>query len=213
MVHGGIRYLQHADLYHIRESSRERSALLRIAPHLVYPLPIVVPTYGRGLRSKQVLRAGMSLYDLLTLDRNWGIPDLEQRIPPTRALSRQECLEMFPSLERHDLSGGMLFYDGQMYSPPRLALSFLKSAVEVGAAAANYVEVTNFVRDRDRVVGVDAQGQHNGDRLRLRGKVVLNAAGPWAERLLQQDLSLGLHPQLTFSRDAALVVKRRLSKN
>jgi glycerol-3-phosphate dehydrogenase len=124
----------------------------------------------------------MGLYDLLTLDRSRRIPDREQRIPPTRPLSRQECLELFPSLRRDDLSGGMVFYDGQMYSPPRLALSFLRSAVEAGAVAANYVAATNLIRERDRVVGVEARDLRTGDRLRLRGKVTLNAAGPWAGR-------------------------------
>ena len=73
MVHGGIRYLQHGDFARVRESSRERSALLRIAPHLVKPLPIVIPTYGHGMKGKAFLGAGFLFYDLLTSDRNRGI--------------------------------------------------------------------------------------------------------------------------------------------
>ncbi|MEJ2618461.1 MAG: FAD-dependent oxidoreductase, partial [Ignavibacteriaceae bacterium] len=77
MVHGGIRYLQHGDIYRIRESSKERSALLRIAPHLVKPLPIVIPTYGHGMKGKEILRVGTTLFDILTFDRNQKIPDKE----------------------------------------------------------------------------------------------------------------------------------------
>ena len=79
MVHGGIRYLQHADIYRVRESSRERRALLRIAPHLVRPLPIVIPTYGHGLQGKEFLSAGIKAYELLTCDRNRGLRDPERR--------------------------------------------------------------------------------------------------------------------------------------
>ena len=61
VVHGGIRYLQHLDLRRVRESCRERSALLRIAPHLVQPLPIIMPTYGRTAEGRSVLRAGFGL--------------------------------------------------------------------------------------------------------------------------------------------------------
>jgi glycerol-3-phosphate dehydrogenase len=212
VAHGGIRYLQHGDLYRIRESSHERTALLRVAPHLVDPMPTVVPTYGHGLRSKEILRTGTAFYDLLTLDRNRGIGDLGQRIPPARSLSRQECLEAFPGIDREGLTGGMLFYDGHMYNPPRLALAFVKSAVEAGADAANYLEATGFVRQGTRVMGVEARDRLSGDRLRIRGKVVVNAAGPWTEGLLEPTRGLKLHAKLTFSRDAALVVKRPLTQ-
>lgn len=212
VAHGGIRYLQHGDLYRIRESSHERSALLRIAPHLVDPMPTVVPAYGRGLRSKEVLRTGTAFYDLITFDRNRGIADPGQRIPPVRSMSRQECLQVFPGIESEGLTGGILFHDGHMYNPPRLALCFLKSAVEAGADAANYLEATGFVRNGTRVLGVDARDRLTGDRLRIRGKVVVNAAGPWTEELLEPTRGLKLHSKLTFSRDAALVVKRQLTE-
>lgn len=211
IVHGGIRYLQHGDVYRIRESSHERRALLRIAPHLVHPLPTVVPTYGRGLKGKEFLTAGMGLYDVLTWDRNRGVPDPHQHIPPARSLSHQECLDLFSGLDHNNLTGGMLFHDGQMYNPPRLALSFLKSAANSGAAVANYVEATSFVKDGNRVLGVEAQDLLTGERLTIRGKVVVNAAGPWAERLLGQHHDLELRPRLTYSRDAALVVRRQLT--
>lgn len=80
-VHGGMRYLQQLDLVRLWESSDERSALLRVAPHLVYPLPIAMPTYGHRMRGKEVLRAGFAAYELLTARRNRGIRDARRRIP------------------------------------------------------------------------------------------------------------------------------------
>jgi glycerol-3-phosphate dehydrogenase len=210
MVHGGIRYLQHADLLRLRESSQERRALLRIAPHLVQPLPIVIPTYGHGRQGKGLLAAGLLLYDLLTCDRNRDQRDPARRIPRGRLLSRQECLALFPDLEPRKLTGAALFYDGQMYNPARLVLSYLRSAVDAGAHIANYLEVTNFLRHNDRVNGVAARDVLSGERLEIRGKVVLNAAGPWAEQLLEHRLSLRLNPPSIYSRDACFVVARRL---
>jgi len=212
MVHGGIRYLQHADLPRIRESSLERNALLRIAPHLVHPLPIVVPTYGHGVQGKAAFCAGLSAYGLITLDRNKGILDSTRRVPLGHLMSRQECLSRFAGLAPAGLTGAVVIYDGQMYSPSRLAISFLRSAVEAGAMVTNYVEATGFVHSKSgQVKGISATDVLSGDRLVIRGKVVLNAAGPWAERLLSDSMNVHLIPQAAYSRDAYFVVTRRLA--
>jgi glycerol-3-phosphate dehydrogenase len=210
MVHGGIRYLQHADLPRLRESSQERQALLRIAPHLVRPLPIVIPTYGHGRQGKALLAAGLHLYDLLTCDRNRGLKDPARRIPRGRLLSRQECRALFPEIEPRGLTGAALFADGQMVHPPRLALAYIQAAVQAGVQAVNYLEVSHFLRRGDRVHGVAGYDVLNGNAVEIRGQVTLNAAGPWAPRLLAEGLGLQLQPSLTFSRDACFVVPRRL---
>ena len=210
IVHGGIRYLQHADFVRVRESSRERSALLRIAPHLVRPLPIVIPTYGHGMKGKELLSLGLLLYDLVTFDRNRGIHDPERRIPGGQLLSRREVLELFPHLNQEGLTGGVIIHDGQMYSPQRLALSFLWSAVEAGAEAANYLEATKLLRSGDRVCGIAVKDTLTGEQFSIQAKSVLNAAGPWAEQLLRFHNGLGLSPGGTYSRDACFIVGRRL---
>jgi glycerol-3-phosphate dehydrogenase len=96
-----------------------------------------------------------------------------------------------------------------MYNPPRLALSFLKSAMQRGAEAANYLEVTDFLHDENRVHGIKARDVLGDNELEIRGKMVLNTAGPWAHRLLARSLGLELNPRPVFSRDLALVVRRR----
>ncbi|MGH7676272.1 MAG: FAD-dependent oxidoreductase, partial [Gemmatimonadales bacterium] len=210
IVHGGIRYLQHGDLVRLRESCRERRALLRVAPHLVHPLPIVVPTYGRGVRGRALLGAGFALYDLLAADRNRDVTDPDQRIPRGQMLSRVEVLELFPNLESNGLTGGGLFYDAQMRNPPRLALAFLRAAADAGAHAANYVEVTGFIRRHDTIGGVLCRDILTGQQFALRSRMVVNATGPWAEALLRDALHVPLTPPSTFSRDACFVVPRPL---
>jgi glycerol-3-phosphate dehydrogenase len=210
IVHGGIRYLQHGDFPRIRESSRERRAFLRIAPHLVHPLPIVIPTYGHGKNGKAILRLGVMAYDLSVLDRNRGIKDPGRCIPAGRTLSRAECLKRFPGIEQEALTGGVLIHDAQMYNPPRLALSFLRSAVDAGAEVANYVEAIGFVASQGRVTGVKARDVLSGDEFEIQAQSVINAAGPWAGSLLERGLGVKLQPKLTFSRDACMVVKKKL---
>jgi glycerol-3-phosphate dehydrogenase len=209
MVHGGIRYLQHADIARLRSSCRERSALLRIAPHLVAPLPILIPTYGRGRKGKGYLGAGMFVYDLLTIDRNVRIRDRSRKIPFTRLLSRADLLDIHPELDDPELTGGAVFDDGQMYSPPRVVLAFVKSAIRAGAVACNYVEATGFLWQGDRVAGVKARDRLNGDEIEIRAKLVLNAAGPGAEYLLEGEPRFGAWKRGSFSRDACFIVRRR----
>jgi len=213
MIHGGIRYMQHLDIPRVRESVRDRSALLRIAPHLSHPVPIAIPTYGHGIRGKEFLGAGFLLYDLLTCDRNRGIGDPNRRIPGARFQTRREILEHFSGLKSVGLTGGAVFSDGQMYNPPRLALAFLKSAVDRGTSVQNYIEVTRFLRKGDRVIGVEAIDSLTGEKVQVRGTITLNAAGPWAHRLLHSGLGLHLEPKPVFSRDLGFLIRRPLTNS
>ncbi|HXK61036.1 MAG TPA: glycerol-3-phosphate dehydrogenase/oxidase [Acidobacteriota bacterium] len=209
LVHGGFRYLQHADVIRVRESSRARRIFLRCAPHLVHPLPIVVPTYGRGARSKWLISLAMKVYEALTPDRNRGIRDLERRIPPGSTLSRAGVLDQYPGLDPEGLTGAAVFADGQMYNPPRLVLAFLQSASRAGAVIANYVEAQRFVLKDGKIRGVLARDRLTGDELEIRARCTLNAAGPYAEGLLKSGLGLSLEPT-EWSRDAYFVLPRRV---
>ncbi len=211
IAHGGIRYLQHADLVRLRASCHERSALLRIAPHLVQPLPIVIPTYGQGRQGKALLGTGMFLYDLLTLDRNRGIKDPRRKIPWTRFLSRDQLLDLFPDIPSHRLTGGAAFCDGQFYNPTRLVLAFIQSAVAAGIKVANYVEAIGFLKSKNRIQGIEARDVLTGNLYPIRAKVVLNAAGPWAEKILHKAAGIRLRPKGTYSRDTCFVIPRRFA--
>lgn len=211
MVHGGIRYLQHADLPRLRASCRERAALLRIAPHLVNPLPIAIPTYGHGRRGRAFLGAGARAYDVLTLGRNCGIADPDRRIRRTQVLSRSEVLEHFPQLEAPDLSGAVVFEDGQMYNPARLVLAFVKGAASAGAVVCNYICAQSLLWEGDAIRGVRAHDVESGDVFDVRARLTLNAAGPWADYLLQDEARFGRFKRPPYSRDAYFIVDRQPS--
>ncbi len=209
VVHGGIRYMQHVDVGRLRASCNERSTFLRLAPHLVKPLPFVIPTYGLGKNSKWFLGTGMLLYDTLSADRNLRTRDRNRRIRSTRFFDRDETLALFPSIPREGLTGAAAFEDGQMHNPPRLVLALAAAAHQHGATVANHVEAERLlVRDR-RVYGVAARDTLTGATFDIRARVVINAAGPWAEGLVK-DVSIMLaRTPGTYSRDACFVINRR----
>jgi glycerol-3-phosphate dehydrogenase len=207
VVHGGIRYIQHADIRRLRASCFERAVMLRIAPHLVAPLPFVIPTYGKGKSSRWFLGAGMLVYDALSADLNRHVLDPARRVRGTRFLSRSETLELFPDIGVDSLTGAAVFEDGQMYNPPRLVLAFVGAASELGAAVANYVEAESLLTSGSRVTGVRAIDRLSGERFEIRSRLVINAAGPWAEGLLQP----GYGQPGTYSRDTCFMVDRKFA--
>jgi glycerol-3-phosphate dehydrogenase len=194
----------------LRASCLERAALLSIAPHLVAPLPFVIPTYGQGKSSKWLLGTGMLLYDVLTLDMNRHIPDPARRVRRTAFLSRAETLERFPDIDAPGLTGAAVFEDGQMYNPPRLVLGFAAAAAQLGASVANYVEAERLLLEAGRVVGVAAVDRLDGSRFDIRARLVINAAGPWSEGLLGP-FGSGYGQPGTYSRDTCFTVARRHS--
>jgi glycerol-3-phosphate dehydrogenase len=208
VVHGGVRYLQHLDVVRVRESSRERRALLRIAPHLVHPMPFVVPTYGHGMRGPEILAAAFTILNLLTADRNRGLTDPARKVPAARIVSRSRVLEWFPDIEKEGLTGAGVFYDGQMFNPPRLVWAMVRTAARAGAAVANYCDVNALVLQGGRVAGVKVEDRLGGDKFEVRARTVVNAAGPYAEALLVRS-GVRAARSVPFSRDMALVLKRR----
>ena len=184
IIHGGLRYLQHADFKRMRESIRERSALLRIAPHLVSPLPILVPTYRHWNQGKLAMYLAFRLNDMISFDRNRFLQP-EKAIVRGRIISKAECLKLCPGLDNRELTGGAIFYDGQVYNPERLTLSVLWSASLAGAALANYVRVSGFMEDHNKIAGVEAVDVLEKECLKIRAKVVVNCSGPWIDQVLQ----------------------------
>ncbi|MBI3931984.1 MAG: FAD-dependent oxidoreductase [Acidobacteria bacterium] len=176
-IHGGLRHLQRADVGSQRESVRERRALLRIAPEIVRPLPFLVPAYGHGLKGREALACGVWLNDLLSADRNHGLP-LERRIPPGRVLSRREVLDLVPGLPERGMTGGVVWTDAQVTHGERLVMGFVHAADEKGAAVANAVEATGLLRSGSRVTGIRAKDARTGEAFDVCARVVLNTAGP-----------------------------------
>ena len=183
IVHGGLRYLARGELFRMRESIRERSTLLRIAPGLVEPLSVLVPTYGAAGRGRLAHAAALAINDLVSLNRNRYL-DRDRVIPRGRTVSRDECLRLFPWFETDGLSGGAIWHDAQLRHPERLTLSFVKAAAAGGAVAANYLRVKRLLTDRGAARGALAIDSLDGTELEIRARAVLVAAGPSSRDLV-----------------------------
>ncbi|HUR96218.1 MAG TPA: FAD-dependent oxidoreductase [Gemmatimonadales bacterium] len=184
IVHGGLRYLARGDWRRMRESVRERSALLRIAPTLVEPLPVLVPTSGAGTQSRLALGSGIALNDLLTLDRNRGL-DADHRLARGRLLSLADCRRRFPAFPTAEATGGALWYDARLRHPERLTLAFVRSAMARGAVAANHCRFEEVLVSNGEVRGVKATDTLSGETVEARGRTVMVAAGPWTGALAE----------------------------
>lgn len=216
LVHGGLRYLRNLELGLVRESLKERRIWQRIAPHLVHPLPFLVPSYGGGWKGQATLRAGLTLYDVLSFDKGW-LADPAQRLPNHTWLNRKKALAAEPVLEAPGFEGALQYYDAQMYSPERLALECLIDADANGAAIANYAEGGRLLNRNGRIEGCQVRDLETGSSFDVRAKLTLVAAGPWADIFLEHTIgkpsshklmrSKGIHVLVpAITRTAALTV-------
>jgi glycerol-3-phosphate dehydrogenase len=175
LVHGGLRYLELFDFGLVRESLAERQRLRRLAPHLVTPLPFLVPIYRDSSRGLIKVRLGLRLYDWLTPGR-----DRET----SRVLRPIDALSLEPALRPDDLRGAGYYFDDLLLSPERLCLENVLSACRHGARAYNYCQVLELVRDpRGRAAGVKARDLLTGTVATLGGRIVVNASGPWVDEI------------------------------
>jgi glycerol-3-phosphate dehydrogenase len=206
-LHGGLRSLQSLNVSQMRLFIRERRALARVAPHLVRPMPFVVPTYRHPTRAASVMRLALAINDRVARDRHDGLADPALHLPPSRVVSRADCLQINPVIDPRGVTGGALWHDYQMHNTDRMTLAFVLSAAERGAAAANYVSARGLIQEAGRVAGVGAVDALTSERFDVRARTVINAAGPWAASLLQTFGVSGSRPAPLLSRAMNLVMR------
>jgi glycerol-3-phosphate dehydrogenase len=175
LIHGGLRYLELFDFSLVRESLRERETLRRLSPHLVRPLPFLVPVYRESSRSLIKVRIGLKLYDWLAPGR-----DRERY----RVLPAVDALSLEPALRASDLRGAGYYFDDLLVFPERLCLENVLAACRMGARAFNYAQVTEIVRSpKGAITGVRARDLLTGRVVTLGARIVVNATGPWVDEL------------------------------
>lgn len=207
LVHGGVRYLEQGNIGLVMEALRERGILRQNAPHLVADLAFVVPNYDWW--EAPFYGLGLKVYNLLAGKYGFG---------QSRLLSKEETLARLPTIRTEGLRGGVVYFDGQ-FDDARLLVHLARTAAEHGATLLNYARVVALTRGSDGFVdGVIAADEESGRELLARGRLVVNAAGPFCDavrRLAEPDLapiiapSQGVH--LVFNRaflpgDSAIMV-------
>ena len=199
LIHGGLRYLELFDFGLVRSDMRERETLLHIAPHLVFPLPFLMPLYRRSPFYRLKLRIGMFLYDLLSLDKS---------LPKRKRLGRDETLAAEPNLDPDGLGGAWRFYDAQVPFVERLVVENAIDAAAHGALVLNHARAVAYLRDGRSVVGASVEDLIGGSTLRIRARFVVNATGPWLDRSLASLRPDAAGPLLRLTKGTHLVVPR-----
>ncbi len=196
LVHGGVRYLEQGNVSLVMEALKERGILFENAPHLVRDLPFVVPNYSWW--ETPFYGVGLKIYDLLAGKYGFG---------RSRILSLDETLELLPNIRHDGLRGGVIYHDGQ-FDDARLLIALLATAAEHGATILNYTPAVAFTRDADGFInGVHADDRETGKQFQARARVVINAAGIFADevRRLAQSQS---PPMLAPSQGVHLVFEK-----
>ena len=198
LIHGGLRYLAYYEIGLVRESLREREILLKIAPHLVKPIKFVLPVYGDNSYGYGKLKLGLLTYDVLSYDKT-----LENH----KSFSRQELLEIEPNIRAKNLKGGFTYCDCQVTYPERLCLENILMAKEAGADVCSYTQVTDFIKSPDRIEGIRVRDVLNGDEAIIQARLVINAAGPWVDEILQLE-NRARRPRLGCTKGSHILLAR-----
>ena len=173
LIHGGLRYLETFDFRLVFEALGERRHLLRLAPHLVHPLPFLFPVYRGAEVGPLKLRAGMWLYDALSLFHT---------IHRHRMLGRRAALGREPALAAEGLRGAALYYDAQV-DDARLTLAVARAAHLGGAVTTPRAEVVELLREDGALAGARVRDARSGAESEVRARLVVNATGPWSDAL------------------------------
>ena len=198
LIHGGLRYLEQYDFHLVLEASRERRVLLRIAPHLVRPLPFLFPLYRGARVPAWKVRCGLWLYDLLAAFRNVRVHQW---------LGRKATLRLEPGLREKGLKAAGLYYDAQT-DDARLVLATMRSAAQAGALVANYAEAVSLLKPDGRVRGATVRDLLNDETRTIRALIAVNACGPWVDELRRLD-EPGADALLRLTKGAHVAVPRK----
>jgi glycerol-3-phosphate dehydrogenase len=208
LVHGGLRYLQNFDLGLVREALLERQINVALAPHLVKPLPLVVPAFD-GQRPDRLLGVGLNMYDVMAVERLRRRKDDADWSPERhRIISGEETVELVPALAERAPTAAYLFYDCQT-DDSRLVLTIMHEAERFGAVCANRLEVIGLLEDEGRAIGAHVHDSETGESFEIRATNVVNATGVWADRIRPGELHDEAEvPVIRPSRGTHIVIPR-----
>ncbi|WP_422349406.1 glycerol-3-phosphate dehydrogenase/oxidase [Flagellimonas sp.] len=173
LIHGGLRYLKQFDFWLVKEVGSERAIVHKLAPHLVLPEKMLLPLIEGGSYGKWLTSIGLKVYDILA-----QVTGEDKR----QMLEKKQALKLEPLLPKKILNGAG-YYAEYRTDDARLTLENIKTSLQYGADALNYMRVTGFVYEKEKVSGVKVRDEVSGKEYQINAKYVVSAAGPWVDEL------------------------------
>lgn len=198
LVHGGLRYLKQGDFSLVKEVGRERAILHQNAPHLVVPEPMLIPIIEGGAFSKWQISIALWVYDWLA-----DVRSDERR----KMLSAGELFDREPLLEKENIKGGGAYFEYRT-DDSRLTIEVIKTAINYGAHCINYMKAQSFTYEGEVVNGVKVKDLDKGDEFVIKGKVIVNATGPWVDQIRQID-NHKMKGKLRLTKGVHIVVEQK----
>ncbi len=196
IIHGGLRYLEHAEIGLVRESLIERRRLLCERPHLVHPIHFLLALDQNSGRSALAIRTGLWLYRRLGGGRLQAASSRDDQQKLERLLDSGRRWSVFS------------YEDAQCEFPERLVAEWLVESTEAGAVARNHTQVLAVDVRHRRVAGVLLRDRVSGKEERVEATWIVNATGPWADRICQRSRIQTPHPMVGGVRGSHIVVPR-----
>lgn len=201
IIHGGLRYLQTLDLNRFFESVIERRWFLKTFQEQVSPLPCLMPLYNRGLHRPIILKAALVMNDILSKNRNMGVPKSNQ-IPDGQIISPENVVHLFPQVNQDGLSGGALWTDAFMQDPVSLIQAVIKKTQTQGGVFLESIKAVELLNKNNSVLGVKAFDSKDKKEITIHGNIVVNTAGPWCRQIAQtfdKDIPSLFYPSLAWN--------------
>ncbi len=178
VIHGGLRYLQSMDIRRVVESIKEKQRFYHLFPHLVKPLPCMLPTTGYTMKGNEAFRIAFFLYAALQklVCRKKLTRNLHKK---PAILSKKEVAQRFPHMANEDIRGGALWYDGICEDPERVIIALLLSSAKLGCPSANYMKVTAITRKSDTLLELKCYDKLKQAEQTISAKKVALCTGSW----------------------------------
>jgi glycerol-3-phosphate dehydrogenase len=201
LVHGGVRYLAQGNIALVHEASIERHILCNNAPHLVKNQTFIIPVYSIWDALKYTV--GLKLYDWMAGRLSLG---------SSVFISKSEVLRRLPQIRQENLSGGILYHDGQ-FDDARLAINLAQTIAENGGTVLNYVKVTGLIKNENGIVtGAMLRDIGTKKEYRVNSTAVVNATGVFVDEIMKMDDTQARN-KIAVSRGIHLVVDRSFSSS
>ena len=207
LAHGGLRYLAYGELDLVKEATTERNWMRAHIPHLIRPVPFLWVNWKEDTGNKQAIESALNLYDSLS-DDSQEFKNLKK----SQWFSAEELQKLEPEIKDKVGQGGAIYYDNNV-DDSRLTIETLKEAVIRGADIISYCKVVEYIKEKDKIIGIKCQDLENNKDINIKSTLMVNATGIWSDDLIKNYPENVPKPLIRPTKGVHLIFKRNLIQN